>query len=107
MSANAPIVRSVGRVSFRVRLTPRGGSDRIEGWQQSADGSWHVKARVAAAPDDGKANESLLALLAGELHIAKSNLAIASGTVSRLKTVVAAGDANALAAKLTALGESK
>jgi uncharacterized protein YggU (UPF0235/DUF167 family) len=90
-----------------VRLTPRGGADRIEGWQRSSDDSWHLKARVSAPPEDGKANASLLALLAAELHIAKSRLTIASGTTARLKTVVVTGDAEALATRLAAIGESK
>jgi uncharacterized protein YggU (UPF0235/DUF167 family) len=94
-------------VSFRVRLTPRGGADRIEGWLQSADANWHLKARVSVPPESGKANTSLLALLASELHIPKSSLTIASGMTARLKTVAASGDADALAARLIAFGESK
>lgn len=90
-----------------MRLTPRGGGDRIEGWQRGADESWHLKARVSVAPEDGKANASLLALLARELHIPKSRLTIASGATSRLKTIVATGDTDQLTARLTALGESK
>jgi uncharacterized protein len=107
VSAAPRIVRSARQVSFRVRLTPRGGADRIEGWQRSADASWHLKARVAAPPEDGKANASLLALLARELHIPKSSLTIASGVTARLKTVAAIGDADALAARLAAIGESR
>ena len=94
-------------MSFRVRLTPRGGADRIEGWQRGADNSWHLKARVSVPPEEGKANAGLLALLASELHIPRSSLTIASGMTARLKTVVATGDAGALAAKLTAIGESR
>ena len=92
---------------FRVRVTPRGGADRIEGWHQSADDSWHLRVRVSAPPDDGKANASLLALLARDFHIPKSKLEIATGKTGRLKTIVASGDTGALMAKLDALGESK
>lgn len=90
-----------------MRLTPKGGGDRIEGWQQGADDSWHLKARVSVPAEEGKANASLLALLARELHIPKSRLTIAGGTTARLKTLVATGDADSLMATLTAFGESK
>ncbi len=90
-----------------MRLTPRGGADRIEGWQESGGGDhWYLKTRVSAPPEEGKANARLLALLASELHIPKSSLTIASGTTGRLKTVVATGDSDVLVARLVAIGES-
>lgn len=96
-----------GLCRFRLKLTPKGGADRIEGWAKGADSLWYLKVRVAAAPEKGRANDSLLALLARELHIPRSSLTIASGTTGRLKTIVASGDADALMAKLNALGDSK
>ena len=74
---------------------------------KGADGLWYLKVRVAAVPEKGRANDSLLALLARELHIPTSSLTIASGTTSRLKTIVASGGTDAVIAKLTALGDSK
>lgn len=89
-----------GGVSFQVRLTPKGGRDAVEGWQQASDGSEHLKARVRAVPEDGKANAALIALLASELAIPKSAIRIAAGATSRLKRVEIAGDAAALTALL-------
>jgi uncharacterized protein YggU (UPF0235/DUF167 family) len=62
---------------------------------------------VSALPEKGKANESLLALLAHELHIARSAIAIDVGSKARLKTITIEGDARVLAARLEALGEAK
>ena len=107
MSAPARIIVGAEQVSFRVRLTPRGGADRVEGWQRSADDTWHLKARVSVPPEEGKANASLLALLARELHIPKSSMSISSGATARLKTIVAIGNTNALVARLAAIGELK
>ncbi|MGA7426797.1 MAG: DUF167 family protein, partial [Rhodoplanes sp.] len=42
-----------------VRLTPRGGSDAIDGVETLADGRAVLKARVRAAPSDGAANAAL------------------------------------------------
>jgi len=94
-----------GRVSFQVRLTPKGGRDAVEGWAESADGTVHLKARVRAVPENGKANMALVELLAGTLAVPKSAVRIASGATGRLKRVEIAGDAKILAARLEGLGK--
>jgi len=66
-----------------------------------------LKARVTAAPEKGKANASLVELLAERLKIPKSAIEIASGETSRVKSIRITGDADALAARLEALGECK
>lgn len=90
-----------GKITFAVRLTPKGGRDVIEGWQQGADDARYLKARVSAAPHDGKANEALIVLLARALGIAKSKVKIVSGASARMKRVEVEGDTSALAALLT------
>jgi len=69
-----------------VRLTPRGGHDRIERVEGGV-----LRARVAAAPVDGAANASLLRLLAAELDVAPSTLRLVAGVSSRVKVVEAEG----------------
>ena len=82
-----------------VRLTPRGGADRIEGWGRDDAGRLFLKARVRAAPVEGEANAALEALLAKALGIARSRVSVARGTTQRLKTVEIEGvDAAALEA---------
>ena len=98
--------RTAEGVRFAVRLTPKGGRDRIEGWAEGADGRTFLKARVAAPPEDGKANAALIQLLAKTLGLAKSQIVIASGETARLKQVDAMGDADYLEAQLEALGKA-
>ena len=76
---------------FGVRLTPRGGSDRIDGVGE--DGT--LRARVAAAPVDDAANRSLIRLLADELGVPPSAIRIVSGPSSRRKAVAVEGVAAA------------
>ena len=67
---------------LRVRLTPRGGADRVDG---VADGV--LRARVSAAPADGAANASLCRLVAREVGVPPSAVRIAAGATSRVKVV--------------------
>jgi uncharacterized protein len=91
-------------ISFQVRLTPKGGRDAVEGWAESADGTTHLKARVRAVPEDGKANAALVALLAATFDVPKSAVRIASGATARLKRVEIEGHAASLASHLEGLG---
>jgi uncharacterized protein (TIGR00251 family) len=77
---------------LRVRLTPKGGRDTIEGWWTDGAGQRALKARVAAPPEDGKANAALVGLLARTLDVRGSDVRIVSGASSRLKTIEVNGD---------------
>ena len=85
---------------LRVRLTPRGGCDRIDGWMESATGAPLLKARVAAPPVDGQANVALIRLLAKAFGVTKSAVSIAAGETARIKTIKITGDAAALSRRL-------
>jgi uncharacterized protein (TIGR00251 family) len=65
-----------------VQVQPRAGESRIVGPYGGG-----IKVRIAAAPVDGAANEALIDLLAGTLHIPRRSIRIVHGTSSRLKLV--------------------
>jgi uncharacterized protein (TIGR00251 family) len=46
-----------------------------------------LKVRIAAAPEDGRANAELAALFAGLFHCAKRDITLKTGEKSRLKTL--------------------
>jgi hypothetical protein len=64
------------------------GASRSELVGRHGDG-W--KARVAAAPERGQANEALLALLAEKLDLPRSRLELFAGATARRKVVEVAG----------------
>jgi uncharacterized protein YggU (UPF0235/DUF167 family) len=68
-----------------VRLTPRGGSDRIDGWGEDASGRPLLKVRVSAPPVEGEANAALEKLLAKALGLPKSAVTVAAGQTARIK----------------------
>lgn len=74
-------------VRFAVHLTPRGGTDRVDG--VSEDGA--LQARVAAPAVGGAANNSLVRLLADDLGISKSSVRLVAGATGRHKLVVIDG----------------
>jgi uncharacterized protein YggU (UPF0235/DUF167 family) len=88
---------------FCVRLTPKGGRDAIEGWSSNAAGKALLKARVAAAPEDGKANSALVELIARTLGVKKASVRIVSGASARVKLIEVDGD-RALLARLARAG---
>ena len=73
-------------VRFRVRLTPRGGSDWVDG---VADGMLRV--RVSAPPVDGAANRALLRLIADTHDLPRGAVRLAGGESSRAKVVEVEG----------------
>lgn len=89
---------------LRVRLTPRGGRDRVDGFVADAAGERALRIRVAAPPVDGAANTALIRLLAKALGVAKSAVRIVAGETSRDKVVEVAGDRAALAERLREIG---
>jgi uncharacterized protein len=72
---------------FTVRLTPRGGADRVEG--VGDDGVLHV--RVAAPPVDDAANLALVRLIARELDLPRTAVRIVAGAAGRRKTLAIEG----------------
>jgi uncharacterized protein YggU (UPF0235/DUF167 family) len=77
---NAPTTR------LRLRVAPGAAAAAVVGRHGDA---WKV--RVAAAPDRGKANEAVLALLAETLAVPRSSVTLVSGGGSRDKIVELAG----------------
>lgn len=79
-------------VSVALRVTPRGGMDRIDGIETLANGRSVVKVRVRAIAESGEANRAVMDLLAKELKVRKNDIQLLSGATSRLKQVAIAGD---------------
>ena len=67
---------------LRVRVTPRAKRNEIAGWRDGV-----LQVRVAAPPVEGKANASVLKLLAKRLRVPRSSLIVVQGESSRDKVI--------------------
>lgn len=98
--------RSSGRhgaacVIVRFRLTPKSSNDAVEGIEITPEGS-AFKARVRAAPEQGKANAALAKLIAEWLGVAKSAVCLVAGDKSRVKSFAIGGDRETIESRLRA-----
>ena len=100
---DGPLTPARDGLKLSVRLTPRAQADRVLGVAATAEGKRVVRASVTAPPEDGRANEALLQLLARVWQLSRRDLAIVAGTTSRHKTVSVAGDPGQLSGRLGAL----
>jgi uncharacterized protein (TIGR00251 family) len=81
-----PIQESNGRVTFAVKVHPRGKKNAITGEVGDA-----LKVSLTAPPIDGKANEACIEFFAKLLKVPRSSVTIASGQSSRKKVIRVAG----------------
>jgi uncharacterized protein YggU (UPF0235/DUF167 family) len=76
---------------LHVRLTPKAGVDRVDGWSRDAEGRPVLAVKVRAQPVEGEANAALERLLAKTLGVPRSAVRVVRGGQSRLKAVEVEG----------------
>lgn len=103
MTSSGAWTRRADGLDLHLRLTPKSSRDALEGVETRADGACVLKARVRAVPEDGKANEALIALVAKQLKIPASRIKLTGGATSRQKVLSLEGDPDVLAERLAAL----
>jgi len=72
--------------AFTVHVVPRASKNEIAGRMGDA-----IKVRLTAPPVEGKANKALVAFLAEQLGVRKSQVEIVAGETSRNKMVSVLG----------------
>ena len=70
-------------MTLRVKVVPRSPKSEIAG--QMSDGT--LKVRIAAPPENGKANDALCAFLARHYGVPRAAVTILSGHAAALKLV--------------------
>lgn len=90
-----------GGVRLFVRAAPRASRNAVMGVAPGADGRLQVKVAVTAVPEDGKANDAIIALLAKAWRIPKSSIGVVAGGTDRSKILFIAGEPAALMVRLS------
>jgi len=89
-----------GGIALTVRLTPKGGRNAIDGIDVLNDGRAVLKARVAAPPSEGEANDALCRLIAKAMDVPPRDVVVVAGASARIKRLTIAGDGPTLIAAL-------
>lgn len=76
-----------GNRIIHVKLTPKAAMNRVGDISVGADGRDILSVYVTVVPEDGKANEAMLRLLAKHFAVAVSRVRIVRGHTSRQKTI--------------------
>jgi uncharacterized protein len=95
-----PFQASAAGVRMRLKVTPKAKRNQIGGLLDEPDGGKALKVSVTTAPEDGKANAAVTALLAEEWGVAKSAISVVAGATDRRKLVEIRGPSQELLAKL-------
>jgi uncharacterized protein (TIGR00251 family) len=86
MENKLKIQQSGNCVAFTVKVVPRSSKTAIAGLLGGM-----LKVKLAAAPEKGKANESLVEFLADTLGVKRNTITITSGLTSPVKTIQITG----------------
>jgi len=78
--------RSQSAIRVRIKVVPKAAHNAIVGWIGDS-----LKVRVTAAPERGKANSAVVALLASALGVPREQVVIVAGATSAQKLVEISG----------------
>jgi len=87
-------------IRLRLKVAPKAKRNAIGDWLDEPDGGKALKVAVTAAPEDGKANAAVIALLAKEWGVEKSAISVVAGATDRRKLVEIRGPSAELMQKL-------
>lgn len=100
MAPALPWSAVAGGITLAVRLTPKGGRNAIDGIEALSDGRTVLKARVAAPPSEGEANDALCRLIGKALGVPPRDVTLVAGATARIKRLAISGDGPTLIAAL-------
>jgi uncharacterized protein YggU (UPF0235/DUF167 family) len=89
-------------LTVAVKVTPRARHAGVLGIAPGKDGAPLLRLAVTEPPEDGRANQAVLRLLADRLGVAPSACTLLRGAASRAKLIRVEGDETVLSARLAA-----
>jgi uncharacterized protein (TIGR00251 family) len=99
---NNPWRETATGVLLRIKVQPKSRRPGLHGLVEAVDGP-RLKLAVAEAPEEGRANRAVSAVLAEALGVPASAVRVVQGATSREKTVAVAGEPAGIIRRLEAL----
>ena len=99
---DSPFEAVPGGLHVALKVVPKAARAGIAGVESDATDRAALKVKVTEAPEGGKANAAVIKLLAKAWKLPKGALRIAAGAKNRRKTLLVAGEPDALAARFEA-----
>lgn len=75
-------------LKVHVKVSPNASRNEICGVAEDQNGTFFLRVKITATPEDGKANKALIKFLAKQWGVAPSKIEIVSGENSRRKVLV-------------------
>lgn len=91
-----------GGVALFLRVQPGARREGLEGVTVEADRTPRLRVALTVPAEGGKANARLIALLAKRWRLPKAAFTIGTGAQARRKTLLIAGDAESILARISA-----
>jgi uncharacterized protein (TIGR00251 family) len=103
-----PAEATAAGIRLRLKVAPKAKRNALAGLLDEPDGrpigqGRALKVAVTAAPEGGKANDAVIALLAKEFGVAKSAISVVAGATDRRKIVEIRGQSGELMQRAAAL----
>ena len=100
-NTDIPYLPSANGLRVNLLVTPKASVNKIGAIVQSAaDGGSVLKVYVTAVPDQGKANQAVIKLMAKAWKLPKTSFSVVSGSTGRRKVIEIVGDSSVLLAKV-------
>jgi len=77
--------RRTARRKLRVKVIPNARKSEIAGWEELPLQGRVLRVRLAASPVEGAANRELVAFLAKQFKVPKSQVVLEKGSTARIK----------------------
>ena len=81
-----------------IKVTPKASSNQVVGWEGE-----ELRVRIAAVPEKGKANDTLVVFMAKWLGVSRSSVQLLSGDTGRHKKILITNPSSAVKDRLEKL----
>ncbi|MBY0463214.1 MAG: DUF167 domain-containing protein [Alphaproteobacteria bacterium] len=87
-----PLRETSKGIELFIKATPKAAKNRFGDIIEDSHKRYALKVYVTAPPEDNRANQAIIELIAKQFKLAKSQISLVNGTTSREKTLLIEGE---------------